>query len=311
MEDGSPGSSPVVAFHYFVLAGTGNWLRGTNFMRYNGTGQSALQWCREWPCITTAVTMMTIKKNQGTNYWLLFSTQWCIRGECVDNGFPYVDGGWSEWSDFVPCTMECGGGVTYRERTCTNPPWVTMTTQTTDGPSVEYVVTIQFSNDRPCGFCVLNSPSNGGNPCEGISKKDVKTCNLQVSSRRRWVALYVLSCGIICKGRRCNKLWFEACPVFQPCPANQKSYRQQACESVHPDATPVYTGTFLLLVDQSTNKSGHLSINQLINQSINQSINSSIDHVIVAGTRTGPQTQQPNLIDNSHKQPRSTPITWR
>lgn len=33
-----------------------------------------------------------------------------------------VDGGYSEWGDWDDCTVTCGGGVQYRQRSCTNPP---------------------------------------------------------------------------------------------------------------------------------------------------------------------------------------------
>ena len=51
-----------------------------------------------------------------------FILKWCIKGDCVDNGSPMTNGGWSEWSDYTACTRSCEGGVRYRERTCTNPP---------------------------------------------------------------------------------------------------------------------------------------------------------------------------------------------
>jgi len=70
---------------------------------------------------------------------------WCIKGECVDNGSPMTNGGWSEWSDYTACTPSCDGGVRYRERTCTNPP-----------------------------------PQNGGDDCHGPSKAFWEICNSDI-----------------------------------------------------------------------------------------------------------------------------------
>ncbi|KAL9986875.1 hypothetical protein ACROYT_G001084 [Oculina patagonica] len=69
---------------------------------------------------------------------------WCIKGKCVDNGAPRINGGWSEWSKYSPCSATCGGGVQYRQRTCTSPP-----------------------------------PSNGGEGCLGSAKGKWKICNSQ------------------------------------------------------------------------------------------------------------------------------------
>ncbi|XP_078346349.1 uncharacterized protein LOC144631708 isoform X1 [Oculina patagonica] len=61
-------------------------------------------------------------------------------GSCNETPCP-VDGGFSNWSDWGPCPVTCGGGTHKRVRTCTNPP-----------------------------------PQNGGKDCEG-PKEVVQTCS--------------------------------------------------------------------------------------------------------------------------------------
>ncbi|CAH2324449.1 A disintegrin and metallo ase with thrombospondin motifs 18, partial [Pelobates cultripes] len=49
---------------------------------------------------------------------------WCRRGLCVrfgEHGPRAVNGGWSDWSSWSDCSRNCGGGVMYQERHCTNP----------------------------------------------------------------------------------------------------------------------------------------------------------------------------------------------
>lgn len=44
----------------------------------------------------------------------------------IDTSVPYtvffpVNGGWSLWSEYSPCSVTCGSGTKVRMRTCTNP----------------------------------------------------------------------------------------------------------------------------------------------------------------------------------------------
>ncbi|XP_006875027.1 PREDICTED: A disintegrin and metalloproteinase with thrombospondin motifs 16 [Chrysochloris asiatica] len=71
---------------------------------------------------------------------------WCRGGQCVkygDKGPKPTHGHWSDWSSWSPCSRTCGGGVSRRDRSCTNP-----------------------------------KPSHGGKFCEG-STRTLKLCNSQ------------------------------------------------------------------------------------------------------------------------------------
>ncbi|KAM7148838.1 A disintegrin and metalloproteinase with thrombospondin motifs 16 isoform 1-T1 [Molossus nigricans] len=71
---------------------------------------------------------------------------WCRGGQCVkygEEGPKPTHGHWSDWSPWSPCSRTCGGGVSHRDRLCTNP-----------------------------------KPSHGGKFCEG-STRTLKLCNSQ------------------------------------------------------------------------------------------------------------------------------------
>lgn len=55
--------------------------------------------------------------------------------------FITVDDGWSDWSEWTPCSEECGKGIQERARNCTRP-----------------------------------EPNFGGKPCEGQAE-EIRECN--------------------------------------------------------------------------------------------------------------------------------------
>ncbi|NXX30848.1 ATS7 metalloproteinase, partial [Nicator chloris] len=50
-------------------------------------------------------------------------SKWCFNGECVPVGFrpQPIDGAWSPWSSWAPCSRSCGAGVQSAERHCSHP----------------------------------------------------------------------------------------------------------------------------------------------------------------------------------------------
>jgi hypothetical protein len=59
----------------------------------------------------------------------------------------FLDGNWTEWSEFDNCTLSCGGGTHTRTRTCDNPKPDYGGTNCSD-TNVDFE--IQLCNTQPC-----------------------------------------------------------------------------------------------------------------------------------------------------------------
>ncbi|XP_019130182.2 A disintegrin and metalloproteinase with thrombospondin motifs 13 isoform X1 [Larimichthys crocea] len=75
--------------------------------------------------------------------------QWCLKGHCVSpnelSSPVVVNGSWSGWSEFTPCSRSCGGGVTHRTRKCNNPR-PAFGGNDCEGPDIE----AELCHQQPC-----------------------------------------------------------------------------------------------------------------------------------------------------------------
>uniref|UniRef100_A0A5K3F8S5 Peptidase M12B domain-containing protein n=1 Tax=Mesocestoides corti TaxID=53468 RepID=A0A5K3F8S5_MESCO len=71
--------------------------------------------------------------------------RWCVLGQCLPQGETVspINGGWSAWDEWEPCSRPCGGGVQFSRRQCISP-----------------------------------EPQNGGEHCLGTNVR-VRSCNVQ------------------------------------------------------------------------------------------------------------------------------------
>ncbi|VDH94652.1 Hypothetical predicted protein [Mytilus galloprovincialis] len=119
--------------------------------------------------------------------WTVLQTEINIYGNCHDfvtvtnirdfdisNCAIPVDGQWSSWTT-TSCSMTCGNGMTYRNRTCDNP-----------------------------------SPSDGGNMCQGVDNEST-VCNLgDCPVDGHWGLWSSVRCSVTCgngigiRTRRCD-----------------------------------------------------------------------------------------------------------
>ncbi|KAJ6596002.1 Hemicentin-1, partial [Pseudolycoriella hygida] len=111
-----------------------------------------------------------------------------------------VDGGWSEWNSWSPCSATCGSGTKIRTRNCDNPPASHGGTYCEGNNSESTICSVQScavhggwsdwypwtACSKTCGKgqkyrrreCNSPKPINGGAICEG-SNFEMKTCKIR------------------------------------------------------------------------------------------------------------------------------------
>lgn len=121
-----------------------------------------------------------------------------------------VDGGYSEWGDWDDCTVTCGGGDQFRQRSCTNPPpsgggnncltlglpFESQPCNVNPCPAVNGGLS-QWSSWSDCTYscgkgeqtrnrsCTNPPPANGGKDCRG-KKSGSQSCNEQECEFGKW-----------------------------------------------------------------------------------------------------------------------------
>lgn len=88
-------------------------------------GQWSL-WSDFTPCSAICGTGITTRFRLCNSPVPMFGGKDCIglpleERKCDSGIICPVDGGWSEWTKYTPCTVNCGKGIVSRTRTCTNP----------------------------------------------------------------------------------------------------------------------------------------------------------------------------------------------
>ncbi|KAJ9581072.1 hypothetical protein L9F63_023751, partial [Diploptera punctata] len=213
------------------------WLVANVTSSTNGYGERRFRFSCKAPVTDPALIKITQAKEE---------ERFCHSdGSCLRTGRGEVDDVWSEWSNWSPCSVECGGGHQHRTRTCEG------RTEECEGPS-RMSRTFILEDCRDLGNTVYNN-NNISNVFLGEWScwTDWTLCSVSCGQgvrKRKRHCLSVNNHGLVgsgcegaatgeepCEMTSCESLLgWEPWTVWSACDQNAEQHRRRKCLTTNP-----------------------------------------------------------------------------